>query len=55
MSLHFHAQCYSIITEPKLTWNNARIRCQSMGGNLVTISSRDVEGSFHFFFTGGIL
>uniref|UniRef100_A0A674PA83 Mannose receptor, C type 1b n=1 Tax=Takifugu rubripes TaxID=31033 RepID=A0A674PA83_TAKRU len=39
----FNAKCYSIIENPKVTWDDARIQCQSMGGNLVSIPSRQVE------------
>uniref|UniRef100_A0A3B4GEM7 Macrophage mannose receptor 1-like n=1 Tax=Pundamilia nyererei TaxID=303518 RepID=A0A3B4GEM7_9CICH len=47
----FNSKCYSIIDNQNLTWHDAREKCKQKGGNLVSITSRDVEGLFHFLFT----
>uniref|UniRef100_A0AAZ1WXN7 Mannose receptor, C type 1b n=1 Tax=Oreochromis aureus TaxID=47969 RepID=A0AAZ1WXN7_OREAU len=47
----FNSKCYSIIDNQNLTWHDAREKCKQKGGNLVSITSRDVEGLFHFHFT----
>ncbi|XP_076601189.1 macrophage mannose receptor 1-like [Chaetodon auriga] len=39
----FNSKCYGIVNDQKLTWDGGRKQCQSMGGNLATISSRHVE------------
>uniref|UniRef100_A0AAQ5XYV6 Mannose receptor, C type 1b n=1 Tax=Amphiprion ocellaris TaxID=80972 RepID=A0AAQ5XYV6_AMPOC len=39
----FHSKCYNIINNQNLTWGGAREKCQQMGGNLASISSRHVQ------------
>ncbi|XP_008284987.1 macrophage mannose receptor 1-like [Stegastes partitus] len=39
----FHSKCYNIINNQNLTWEGARQKCQQMGGNLASISSRHVQ------------
>ncbi|XP_035764283.1 macrophage mannose receptor 1-like [Neolamprologus brichardi] len=39
----FNSKCYSIIDNQNLTWHDAREKCKQKGGNLVSITSRDVE------------
>uniref|UniRef100_A0A3B5AZ46 Macrophage mannose receptor 1-like n=1 Tax=Stegastes partitus TaxID=144197 RepID=A0A3B5AZ46_9TELE len=39
----FNSKCYSIITNQNETWNGARTQCKNMGGNLVSIVSKDVQ------------
>ncbi|KAK2822606.1 hypothetical protein Q5P01_022671 [Channa striata] len=39
----FNFKCYSIIKNQKLKWDEARKQCQSMGGNLASISSKHVQ------------
>uniref|UniRef100_A0A3P9CYR3 Mannose receptor, C type 1b n=1 Tax=Maylandia zebra TaxID=106582 RepID=A0A3P9CYR3_9CICH len=46
-----NSKCYSIIDNQNLTWHDAREKCKQKGGNLVSITSRQVEGLFHFLFT----
>ncbi|XP_028283775.1 macrophage mannose receptor 1-like [Parambassis ranga] len=36
-------KCYSIISDQNSTWDGARKKCQQMGGNLASISSRHVQ------------
>ncbi|XP_041658579.1 macrophage mannose receptor 1-like [Cheilinus undulatus] len=36
----FDSKCYSVMTRQKLTWENARSQCVTMGGSLVSIPSR---------------
>ncbi|XP_044077015.1 macrophage mannose receptor 1-like [Siniperca chuatsi] len=39
----FNSKCYSIINNQKVTWDEGRTHCQSMGGHLASIPSRHVE------------
>uniref|UniRef100_A0AAQ6IHY3 Mannose receptor, C type 1b n=1 Tax=Anabas testudineus TaxID=64144 RepID=A0AAQ6IHY3_ANATE len=45
-----NSKCYRIIRDQKSTWHEARKHCQSLGGNLASISSRHVQGLFKIFF-----
>uniref|UniRef100_A0AAQ6IJ87 Mannose receptor, C type 1b n=1 Tax=Anabas testudineus TaxID=64144 RepID=A0AAQ6IJ87_ANATE len=38
-----NSKCYRIIRDQKSTWHEARKHCQSLGGNLASISSRHVQ------------
>ncbi|KAM9845227.1 macrophage mannose receptor 1b [Aulostomus maculatus] len=39
----FDSKCYRIINNQKLTWEDARSQCITMGGNLVSVSTRRVQ------------
>ncbi|KAK3595857.1 hypothetical protein CHS0354_014680 [Potamilus streckersoni] len=34
-------KCYHFYNEPKLTWVNARTKCQSLGGDLLKVENKD--------------
>ncbi|XP_047445392.1 macrophage mannose receptor 1-like [Mugil cephalus] len=38
-----NSKCYSIINNEKETWEGARTKCKSMGGNLASITTRHVQ------------
>uniref|UniRef100_A0A671TZF3 Mannose receptor, C type 1b n=1 Tax=Sparus aurata TaxID=8175 RepID=A0A671TZF3_SPAAU len=40
----FDSKCYSIVTNRAMTWEDARRQCISIGGNLVSIPTRRVQG-----------
>uniref|UniRef100_A0A671TXN4 Mannose receptor, C type 1b n=1 Tax=Sparus aurata TaxID=8175 RepID=A0A671TXN4_SPAAU len=40
----YFPQCYSIVTNRAMTWEDARRQCISIGGNLVSIPTRRVQG-----------
>lgn len=42
----FCLQCYSIITDRVASWEDARKQCITIGGNLVSIPTRRIQGSF---------
>lgn len=39
-------QCYSINTDRVATWEDARKQCITIGGNLVSIPTRRIQGYF---------
>uniref|UniRef100_A0A3B4A4A9 Mannose receptor, C type 1b n=1 Tax=Periophthalmus magnuspinnatus TaxID=409849 RepID=A0A3B4A4A9_9GOBI len=47
--MQFNSKCYSIINNRKTTWEDARKQCITMGGNLVSIPSRYVQGLTIFY------
>uniref|UniRef100_A0A3Q2WPY2 Mannose receptor, C type 1b n=1 Tax=Haplochromis burtoni TaxID=8153 RepID=A0A3Q2WPY2_HAPBU len=47
----FNSKCYIIFKNQNLTWQDAREKCKQKGGQLASITSRQVEGLFHFHFT----
>ncbi|XP_054870853.1 macrophage mannose receptor 1-like isoform X2 [Amphiprion ocellaris] len=40
----FNSKCYRVINNQNETWEGARTQCKTMGGNLVSIVSKDVQG-----------
>lgn len=48
LSLSF-LQCYKIISNRKSTWQEAREQCNNLQANLVSISTRQVQGSLRFY------
>ncbi|XP_063068593.1 CD209 antigen-like protein 2 [Engraulis encrasicolus] len=43
---HFNTKCYRFNPNPK-SWSESRARCQSLGGDLVVISSREEQDFIH--------
>ncbi|KAK7944579.1 hypothetical protein WMY93_000307 [Mugilogobius chulae] len=39
----FNSKCYTIINNRKMTWEDARKQCITMGGNLASIPARNVQ------------
>lgn len=44
-----YLQCYSINSVRRTTWEESRSQCITIGGNLVSVPTRRVQGLFVFF------